>query len=187
MYKKVNIFTSILLVLFIGSIPTLALADDQIFSSGDQPFQPRVWIEDLSTKFPGSNTDLKLDEFPGTIFRWMPGKIAALGAGGERAIIPAGPTRLMFNVFLADLNGDGLPEFCTTISYGSGVSFWKIEVCDYSAGKLYELPDSTSRDMVTLSMKDGQLFATQAELFSRNLIATGKLAIINDKLVIVGP
>ncbi|MCL2151894.1 MAG: hypothetical protein FWH57_02875 [Oscillospiraceae bacterium] len=189
MYKKVKAFVSILLILMIGSLSVFASGDNQT-SSDAQTFQPRVWIENLNIKLPsqnpGTNSKLVLDEFPNTVFRWTPEKITALEASGERELIPQGFTRVMNSVFLADLNGDGLPEFCATVYFGSGVGYKNVEIYDYAAGKHYELPGNLPpRDLYTLSLDDGQLIATQAELHTNKLIATGRLEIIDGALAIV--
>jgi hypothetical protein len=128
---------------------------------------------------------VELDEFPGTVFRCTGEKLTAIDADGERTLIPPAYFRMFFNVFLADINGDGLPEFCATGNGGSGINWWQIVVYDYAAGKQYELIDRHYE--YTLSMKDGQLLATQAEAFTHTLVKMGSLAIIDDGLAIVGP
>jgi len=85
---------------------------------------------------------------------------------------------------LADLNDDGLPEFCARVMWGSGIIDERIYVCDYAAQRTYELSDRFNYHF-SLFMKDGELVATQRVGAYSQPIRTGKLAIIDDKLVIV--
>jgi hypothetical protein len=73
----------------------------------------------------------------------------------------------VWNVYLADLTNDGKPEFCATVSYGSGIVDTRIVVYDYVMSKSYELADRMSYDY-TLSMQGGQLMATQTKYTEYN-------------------
>lgn len=83
-------------------------------------FKPRQWIADHSgeQEFPNSPKELILDEFPGITFRWAQDMVTATNTSSENVLIRGMP---IWNVYLADLNGDGLPEFCANASIGSGI------------------------------------------------------------------
>lgn len=174
MYKenKVISLTLAILLLMIASFPVLAFADDQTSLPEPQPFQPRVF----------ALGDLTLDEFPGTLFRYN-GALTAIDTKGERILIPQWFFGGIFRLYIADLNGDRLPEFCAEFCYGSGVDYRKIVVYDYAAGVTYELSDRNYK--YTLSIEDGQILATQEDWVQRSIIKTGSLAIIGGELVII--
>ena len=52
----------------------------------------------------------------------------------------------IWNAYFCDLNGDGLPELCATLSMGSGIVDTRIAVCDYANGRTYELEDRMNYD-----------------------------------------
>ena len=62
-----------------------------------------------------------------------PYNVKAIDSNGERNIISGMP---VWNVFLADLTGDGLPEFCATVSIGSGIVDERIIAYDWQQGCL---------------------------------------------------
>ena len=165
----------------------VSLGDDQTLNLETMQFQPRKWLDIKDTV---KNTELTLDEFPGTVFRWAPDKLIAIDADGVKTLIPAAFTRVIHSVFLADLNGDGLPEFCVVANIGSGISRSLIIVYDYAAGEVYELFDSTSSarlpDDYSLTMKDGQLLALTTAYMKPSIItSTGSLKIIDGELLFI--
>ena len=178
----------IMLVLPTAAFSEIASSDDplstNVTTSVFQPFQPRMWF-DVAVESYGQSLELELDEFPGTIFKWNRNSypfVTATDADGENAFnFEFGPIR---GIYLTDLNYDGLPEFCARVMWGSGIIDERIYVCDYAAKRTYELSDRFNYHF-SLFMKDGELFATQRVAAYGQPIRTGKLAIIDDKLVIV--
>lgn len=83
--------------------------------------------------------------FPDVTFRYTPAKITAQQAGAEAPVqlITGMP---IWSAYFCDLNGDGLPELCTTLSLGSGVIDTRIRVYDYANGHTYELEDRMKYD-----------------------------------------
>jgi len=160
------------------------------------PFQPRVWVDIYADLYPARVPELTLDEFPDTIFRCTSVELTATDTNGERALFPPRLSGAFVNIYLADLNGDGLPEFCATLDFGSGVPCWGIYVYDYAAGEQYRLIGFSDKGPPCydcyLSMKDGQLIATQVEHLKpnvlphyNNIVKAGSLAIIDEELVII--
>ena len=127
--------------------------------------------------------DLDIPEFPDVKFQWTSEKITANG----ETIIWGMP---VWNVYLADLNDDGMPEICASVSIGSGISDNRIAVYDYISQKSYFLADRMTYDYY-LTLEDGKLIAVQtaypgAPGTGTDTIATGGLAIVDDELVAIG-
>ena len=192
MKNKLTILVVVLLAILMMSVASYSgiAADDEPISPmvSTVAFQPFMWF-DFYIEDPGNNVELVIDEFPGTVFRytqdWLFDILIATDADGEKPIIleATGPIR---NVYLADLNGDGLPEFCVTTMFGSGFIDERIYVYDYYSEKKYELSDRFNHHF-RLLMKDGELLATQRVAAYGEPIKTGRLALIDDELVIIDP
>ena len=149
-------------------------------------YEPRKWLDYyLDEQMPWTSTDdLMLDEFPGVMFSWTSEKVTAANDNGIKDLFLGMP---VWNVYLADLNGDGLPEFCATVSVGSGVVDDHIIVCDYANDKLYELSDRMYFDY-SLSLENGRLVVKQTRYPSPQsaVLATGELGIVDGELIVVG-
>lgn len=129
----------------------------------------------------GKSFDLKLPEYPDTVFRWTPYEVKAIHSAGETTLFSGMP---IWNVYLADLTGDGLPEFCATVSFGSGIIDTRIIVYDYSTRKMYEISDRMYYDYA-FSIEAGRLVVTQSE-YNGAKLAAGSPEIIDGELVITG-
>jgi hypothetical protein len=125
--------------------------------------------------------ELELPEYPDTIFQWTPSEIKSIDSVGESILLTGMP---IWNVYLEDLTGDGQPEFCATVSFGSGIVDTRVAVYDYASGKLYELSDRMYYDYA-LSIKDGRLVVKQSE-YNGAEIAIGNLAISDGELIGIG-
>lgn len=97
--------------------------------------------------------EMELPEFPGVMFSAAALEVKAVTKEGEVGLVSGMP---VWNIFLTDLNGDGLPEFCATVSYGSGIIDEHIVVYDYANGKSYTLWERGVNDYV-LRMENGKL------------------------------
>ena len=143
-------------------------------------FEPRKWVDFYrSEEMPWTTAyDLMLDEFPGVLFSWTSKKVTA----GADTVIDGMP---VWNVYLADLNGDNLPELCATVSFGSGIADDRIVVYDYANGKRYQLAERMVRDF-RLLLKNGRLVVSSHDSLYRNSIdppTVGSIAIVNGELV----
>ncbi len=108
----------------------------------------RIWQEEALT--------LTLPELPDVTFTYSPGEIRAESmSNGNRLsyIIPGMPA---WNAFFTDLTGDGVPELCATVSFGSGMVDEHIEVFDAASWKHYALWERGIYDYV-LFAEDGKL------------------------------
>ncbi len=134
--------------------------------------------EDLySDKF----KETTVSQFPDTVFRWTQEKVEAV-KDGETTVLYSGMP--VWNVYFCDLTGDGLPELCSTVSFGSGMVDDRIIVYDYAKGETYELADRGFHDY-TLSVLNGRLTATMRVYISSETVQYGYLVIAGEKLQIV--
>ena len=124
---------------------------------------------------------LDITEFPGVTFHWTDEEITA----GDKDIILGMP---IWNVYLADLNGDNLPEICATVSVGSGIVDNRIAVYDQANKKAYELSARTTYDYV-LSLENGELTVTKIAYAGQpgtgEILNKGGLAIVEGNLVMI--
>ncbi|MFZ7102384.1 MAG: M56 family metallopeptidase [Peptococcaceae bacterium] len=145
-------------------------------------YEPRKWFDYyFAGQMPwGRSLELELPEYPDTTFRWTPEKVTAIDADGEKELFPGMP---VWNVYLADLTGDGLPEFCATVSLGSGIIDERIIVCDYALGNIYDLNDRMYYDYA-LYLDSGRLMVKQTKYPDpqSDTLATGELAIVDGEL-----
>jgi hypothetical protein len=105
-------------------------------------YEPRKWLGFYSgEEMPwDSSLEISLPEYPSTVFKWTSEKITAIDANGEKELFSGIP---IWNVYIANLTGDGLPEFCATVSRGSGIVDTHVIVYDYARGQKYELSRRT--------------------------------------------
>ena len=144
---------------------------------------PVKWL-DSSRQFEERATwedtfELELPEFPGVIFTGSWVSVTATDQNGERLLFSGMP---IHDVYLADITGDGLPDFVATASSGSGIVWGHVIVYDFANDELYEL----SKPLVfyDLLIENGDLIVTLAGgSMGEELI--GELAIINGELTIV--
>lgn len=121
-----------------------------------------------------ASKELTLTEFPEVTFTWTSEQLTA----GDKVIFEGMP---IWNIFLADLTNDGKPEFCATISLGSGIIDHRILVYDYAADKLYQLSDRMKYDY-SLSMVDGQIMVTQTAYGDEKNLALVELQLIKGEI-----
>lgn len=149
-------------------------------------YQPIKWLDyyfDGNMPWDGS-LELEVPEYPGTVFYWTPYEVKAVDGGGEKTLFGGMP---VWNVYLADLTGDGLPELCATVSFGSGIIDERIIVCDYAAGNTYDLNDRMCFDYA-LYLDNGRLMVRQTKYPNPqgDALAAGELAIVDGQLTAVG-
>ena len=97
--------------------------------------------------------EIALDAYPGVTFRWAAGSVEAIENGKTRTLFTGMP---VWNVFFADVTGDGKPELCASVSFGSGIVDEHIVVYDYADRQNYTLWDRGEFDY-HLSAVDGKL------------------------------
>jgi beta-lactamase regulating signal transducer with metallopeptidase domain len=122
-----------------------------------------------------------IPEFPDVTFTWTAEKLSATENGVERGLFTGMP---VWSVYLCDLTGDGTPEICSTVSFGSGIIDDRIIAYDCKANAVYELADRMAFDY-TLSMQDQKLICTQRpyDESSGENVTQGSLAIKDGRLI----
>jgi hypothetical protein len=98
--------------------------------------------------------EITLDAYPGVTFRWTAGSVEAIENGRTRTLFSGMP---VWNVFFADMTGDGKPELCASVYFGSGIVDEHIVVYDYVNKQSYVLWDRMQFDY-HLYTADGKLF-----------------------------
>lgn len=98
--------------------------------------------------------EFELPEFPYVKFAWDHLNIVSEKDGEKTELFWGMP---IWSVYLADLNGDGKREICSTVSIGSGIVDERIIVYDYANGECYELQDRFFH-RYELELKNGELF-----------------------------
>ena len=120
--------------------------------------------------------EIELPEYPGVTFRWHPGMVEAMvEAVTENEITLLYTGMPIWSTYFCDLTGDGLPELCSTLSVGSGMSDNRIIVCDYANGASYTLEDRGEYDYsLRLDKKDGCLWVDKKVYNRDDIVASGK-------------
>lgn len=123
-----------------------------------------AWFE----KMPGSN-----DAIPPLALPKNPEIVFQHDTFFSRIYLESDPSKPLLdsvvNAFLCDLNGDSIPELCTTCAIGFGIVDHRICVYDTVSKTVYELENRGYYDYV-LEMRDGKLVATK-KTFSYSYIA----------------
>ncbi|MHB8963210.1 MAG: hypothetical protein ACYC5K_08670 [Saccharofermentanales bacterium] len=139
-------------------------------------FKARKWLDYFGDEnMPWDKSiDLSLPEFPDVTFTWTSKKVTADG----KELIWGMP---VWNVYLADLTNDGKPEFCATVSIGSGICDTRVVVYDYETSKEYQLADRMYFDYY-LSMEEGKVKATQTGYLNSKRLVTSELRLVNGEI-----
>ena len=140
------------------------------------PAQVEKWFDYLEkpeiTNWDG-RLEIALPEYPGVTFRWYPEKMEAVT---ENEITPLYTGMPIWNTYFCDLTGDGLPDLCSTVTFGSGIIDSRIIVCDYANGESYTLEDRGKYDYsLRLDESDGSLCVVQRAHDSGDIAAVGEL------------
>ena len=142
----------------------------------DTPSGVTKWLdyteEPSQMDWDGEET-MELPEFPGVTFRYTPERITAWEDGEEVLLITGMP---IWNVYFEDLTGDGLPEVCATLSWGSGIVDTRVVIYDYANGASYTLEDRMFTDYaLRYEEADGLLYVDQRAYNSGELLSSGPL------------
>ena len=140
------------------------------------PAQVEKWFDYLEkpeiTNWDG-RLEIDLPEYPSVTFRCYPEKMEAVT---ENEITPLYTGMPIWNTYFCDLTGDGLPDLCSTVTFGSGIIDSRIIVCDYANGESYTLEDRGKYDYsLRLDESDGSLCVVQRAHDSGDIAAVGEL------------
>ena len=144
--------------------------------SGLGPAQTEKWFDYLENPEEmnwDGRLEIALPEYPGVTFRCYPEKMEAVT---ENEITPLYTGMPIWNTYFCDLTGDGLPDLCSTVTFGSGIIDSRIIVCDYANGESYTLEDRGKYDYsLRLDGSDGSLCVVQRAHDSGDIAAVGEL------------
>ena len=145
------------------------------------------WFDYLETpdemKWDGS-LEISLTEFPDVTFRWTYGEMLAVKGSKSTSLYTGMP---IWNAYFCDLTGDGLPELCSTISWGSGMIDNRVTIYDYANGVSYELSDRGYFDFtLRFNEADGYLYVDKKKYNTDELVETGRLVFKNNCIQIEG-
>ena len=145
------------------------------------------WFDYLETpdemKWDGS-LEISLTEFPDVTFRWTYGEMLAVKGSKSTSLYTGMP---IWNAYFCDLTGDGLPELCSTISWGSGMIDNRVIIYDYANGARYELSDRGYFDFtLRFNEADGYLYVDKKKYNTDELVETGRLVFKNNCIQIEG-
>ena len=134
-------------------------------------------------KWDGS-LEINLPEFPDVTFRWTSGEMLAVKDGESTSLYTGMP---IWNTYFCDLSGDGLPDLCSTISWGSGMIDNRVIIYDYANGASYELSDRGYFDFtLRFNEADGYLYVDKTKYNTDELVETGRLVFKNNSIQIEG-
>ena len=145
------------------------------------------WFDYLETpdemKWDGS-LEISLTEFPDVTFRWTYGEMLAVKGSKSTSLYTGMP---IWNAYFCDLTGDGLPELCSSISWGSGMIDNRVIIYDYANGVSYELSDRGCFDFtLRFHEADGYLYVDKKKYNTDELVETGRLVFKNNTIQIEG-
>lgn len=135
-----------------------------------------AWFDYLKTpdemKWDGS-LEINLTEFPDVTFRWSYGEMLAVKGDKSTSLYTGMP---IWNAYFCDLSGDGLPELCSTISWGSGMIDNRVIIYDYANGASYKLSDRGDFDFaLRFNEADGHLYVDKTKYNTDELVESGRL------------
>jgi len=129
--------------------------------------------------------EINLPEFPDVTFRWYPEKMEAVSENGITPLYTGMP---IWNTYFCDLSGDGLPELCSTLSWGSGMIDNRVMIYDYANGVNYSLEDRGVSDYaLRQDESDGYLYVDKKAHLGGALLSTGRLVFEDNCLQVLWP
>ena len=149
-------------------------------SSGVVASAPKV--EKLGYDLDGSEDyreykfEFTMPEYEGVAFECMHNKITANGE-----VIASGMP--IVQVYLADLNGDGLREIVSDTAYGSGILHKVISAYDYSNKQLFMLSNRGLENNLELFENNGELWVRETEYVGGKTLSEKKLELSDMKKI----
>lgn len=125
------------------------------------------YLDETSVDMFDTTKAFEIPEFPGVYFVWSAYELRAVKDGAEEVLYSGMP---IWDLHLADLNGDGKREICSTVSIGSGIIDDRIIAADYANNEVYELSDRGNYDYrisVELTEDQNKSHEQQALFYSR--------------------
>lgn len=117
----------------------------------------------------------QLPQFPGVSFHYTPYEVTAnTEEGGEPLVLITGMP--IWSVYFCDLTGDGLPELCAALSWGSGIVDNRVVIYDYASGASYRLENRANYDYtLRYSPEEDCLYVDKRDYQEGELVSSGRL------------
>ena len=120
---------------------------------------------------------LQIPQFPGVTFRATAEQITAQGEKFGGRVLPLVTGMPIHNAYFCDLTGDGLPELCTTLSWGSGMIDTRVLVYDYGEGTGYTMESRGTYDYaLRYNDEEGLLYVDVTPYGEDTVTTSGPLA-----------
>ena len=131
------------------------------------------WFDCLDTdEYPSDDVREKiLDEYPDMTLCAYSDRLDAVYADRVDTLFNGMP---VWNVYFADVTGDGRPDVCATISVGSGIIDERVMICDLAEGKLYELSERGKYDYM-LYLEGDLLYIMKRDNASGDVVERGSV------------
>ena len=136
----------------------------------DYGLQEWFWFGDPEVADFPQNLEARNPAFPGVTFRCNGYEMKAEDDMGETVLFSGMP---IWNACFTDVTGDGLPDVCATVSFGSGMVDTHVVVYDYANGQEYTLWDRGIFDY-WLRVEDGKLLCDQKPYMDTSVLASGE-------------
>lgn len=177
-YKKPGFWILLVALLLCLAVAVFFLTDP-VTEEPEPEFHPTIqWFDYLETgTYPDSSADFqaKTPDFPDVTFQCTPGELTAETPSGSTTLITGMP---IWNLYLCDLTGDGIDEFCASVSFGSGIIDQHVVVYDYATQTEYTLWERGVFDY-TLRLEDGVLMCDKRFYPHEDIADTGPLMLVS--------
>ena len=126
--------------------------------------------------------EANIPEFPDVTFRWYPEKMDAVTEEGITTLYTGMP---IWSAYFCDLTGDGIPEICSQVSFGSGIIDSRVIIHDYANGASYSLIDRGYHDYyLRMNESDNYLYVDKKVYNSDEVVSSGRL-VYKDSCIMV--
>ena len=131
------------------------------------------WIPDTTGM--GAERTMMLPSFPGVTFHCNKSSVWSEGGPwGQWELFTGMPIE---NVYVSDISGDGLPEICATVCWGSGMIDTYVMVVDFAAGDLFMLRDRGIYDYF-LEVEENTLVCIRRPYNKEEVLEKGVLTLV---------
>lgn len=128
---------------------------DPVHANADTAVIEWLDYQDSFGEMPWEETkELTLDAFPSVSFFWTFGAVDAVENDETRTLFSGMP---VVNIYVTDVTGDGRPDFCASVYFGSGIVDEHVVVYDYAEKQSYTLWDRGTFDYHLYAF-DGALY-----------------------------
>lgn len=160
--------------------------------------EPVLWYDKVDPNSP-LKAEVELEAFPGVTFKWNHSSLINRGSesliavkdGVETVLFPYG---FVNSVYVADVTGDGNPDFCANVyTFFSGLSsFNAVHVYDYANDRTYVLNEANPQDhyhntSYYVYLEDGKLICEKEHVATGKIITRGLLGFQDDHLYLIDP